>query len=153
MWLLSGDFRPPFASNSLHKSPPGPKSSSAHLQIRHQVREVLLRQVLVESGGHQRHRPRPDLVDVPPGDPLLLIRSDRQNLGLGRRLLADLLDVARRRGIRRVWGEVMAGNRNMLELTEAMGFHREPSGDRDLVRVAVRGAGPLDRPRPTLVTV
>ena len=83
----------------------------------------------------------------------LFVRSDRQNLGLGRLLLADLLDVARRRGIRRVWGEVMAGNRNMLELTEAMGLHREPSGDRDLVRVAVRWAGPLDRPRPALVTV
>jgi len=82
----------------------------------------------------------------------LFVRSDRQDLGLGRRLLADLLDVARRRGIRRVWGEVTAGNSNMLELTQAMGFQREPSGDRDLVRVAIRWEAPLERSRPALVT-
>ena len=82
----------------------------------------------------------------------LFVRSDRHDLGLGRRLLADLLDVARSRGIRRVWGEVMASNSNMLELTQAMGFQREPSVDRDLVRVAIRWEAPLERSQPALVT-
>ena len=68
----------------------------------------------------------------------LFVRTDRQDLGLGRRLLADLLEFARRRGMGRVWGEVMASNHNMLELTQAMGFQREPSSDPDLIRVAMR---------------
>ena len=81
----------------------------------------------------------------------LFVRSDRQDFGLGRWLLTDLLEVARRRGILRVWGEVMTSNSTMLELTHAMGFKRELSGDRDLVRVAIRWKTPLDRPRPALV--
>lgn len=83
---------------------------------------------------------------------MLAMRSDRQAAGLGRRMLATLLEVARDLGIRRIWGDVMASNSNLLELTRAMGFQREPNADRELVRVATKwGAAPA--PRPTVAKV
>jgi acetyltransferase len=54
----------------------------------------------------------------------LLVRQDCGRLGLGRALLGALIEHARRRGIGRVWGIVLAENTAMLELARAMGFRR-----------------------------
>ena len=59
----------------------------------------------------------------------LLVRRDCGRLGLGRLLLGALVDHARRRGIGRVWGVVLAENRPMLELARAMGFRRQLDPD------------------------
>lgn len=71
----------------------------------------------------------------------LLVRTDHQKQGLGRALLGNIVDYARSRGLRRVWGDVMSDNERMLSLTDALGFRRELSEDFRLVRVAV----PLER--------
>jgi acetyltransferase len=57
------------------------------------------------------------------------VRSDKQGLGLGRICLERVLDYARARGIKEVWGSVLAENEGMLALAERLGFarRRDPS--------------------------
>ena len=50
------------------------------------------------------------------------VRSDLKGLGLGRLLLEEIVEYARRRGIREVWGEVLAENEPMLRLVRRLGF-------------------------------
>jgi acetyltransferase len=59
----------------------------------------------------------------------LLVRSDRQNHGLGGRLFQAILDYAAARGARQVWGDVARDNGRMLELARAVGFRREAAAD------------------------
>ncbi len=47
--------------------------------------------------------------------------------GVGRRLMRQLLGDARSRGLRVLWGEVLADNAGMLELARGMGAERHPS--------------------------
>lgn len=54
----------------------------------------------------------------------LLVRTDRQRRGLGSALLGAILDHARGRGLKEVWGEVLNENRRMLEIADAFGFRR-----------------------------
>jgi acetyltransferase len=65
----------------------------------------------------------------------LLVRTDWHDKGLGRRLLARLLDYADARGIEVIWGSVLAGNLGMLELTDAFGFGRKRGLDPDSVTI------------------
>jgi acetyltransferase len=53
-----------------------------------------------------------------------------QGLGIGRKLLAKLVDSARSHGIRRIIGEVLATNTPMLHLVHSQGFRiaRHPEG-------------------------
>lgn len=75
----------------------------------------------------------------------LLVRTDHQKQGLGRALLSNIVAFARRRNLRRVWGDVMSDNERMLMLTDALGFRREASEDLRLVRVVAH----LDARAPT----
>ncbi|MGH8518359.1 MAG: GNAT family N-acetyltransferase, partial [Panacagrimonas sp.] len=59
----------------------------------------------------------------------LLVRPDHARLGLGRQLLAALIEHARRRGIGRVSGVVLADNEPMLTLARSMGFVRRLDPD------------------------
>jgi acetyltransferase len=68
----------------------------------------------------------------------LMVRSDRRNRGLGRRLLADLLAYAAGRGLQEVWGEIGITNARMLGMADALGFRREPGADPGQVKVVKR---------------
>lgn len=59
----------------------------------------------------------------------LLVRPDHGRLGLGRQLLVALIEHARRRGIGRVWGVVLAENEAMLGLARSLGFVRRLDPD------------------------
>lgn len=59
----------------------------------------------------------------------VLVRSDRQKLGLGERLMADLIAYARDRGIATLHGTVMTENRRMLALCGKLGFARSAVPD------------------------
>ena len=59
------------------------------------------------------------------GEFALLVRPDHARLGLGRQLLVALIEHARRRGIGRVWGVVLAENEAMLSLARSLGFVRK----------------------------
>lgn len=68
----------------------------------------------------------------------LLVRTDWQAHGLGRRLMGALLGYADRRGLQTVWGSVLSENDNMLRLTDALGFERRHGADPASVRVERR---------------
>lgn len=52
----------------------------------------------------------------------VLIRSDCKRQGLGQKLLSKIIDYCRSRGIKRLSGMTMPGNRNMLTLALKLGF-------------------------------
>ena len=52
----------------------------------------------------------------------IVIADDWQRKGLGTRLMQALMAAARGAGIREMYGEVLASNRKMLELTAKLGF-------------------------------
>ena len=66
----------------------------------------------------------------------LIVRSDRQEQGLGRMLLQAVLDYGRARGLAQVWGDVAAENPRMLEMSRAFGFTAS-RGEADLGRLRV----------------
>ena len=57
------------------------------------------------------------------------VRSDLKGQGFGRLLLEEIIAYAAKRGIRAVWGEVLAENAPMLGLVRKLGFSVETSGD------------------------
>jgi acetyltransferase len=73
-----------------------------------------------------------------------------QGQGLGARLLARLIEIAARRGLRWLEGDVLASNRAMLALARRLGFdYRKPHREARLVKVSrrlhaqdARGAAP-----------
>jgi acetyltransferase len=52
----------------------------------------------------------------------ILVRSDLKGRGLGFRMMQSLLAYARRRGLRRVYGEVLRENAAMLRMAAELGF-------------------------------
>jgi len=91
------------------------------------------------------------LVGDPEGDTAefaLMVRSDRQDHGLGRLLLDALLAHAQARGIREIWGDVARENARMLTMAAAFGFERHAAeGDFSRVRVVkalARAPVPVD---------
>lgn len=56
----------------------------------------------------------------------LLVHQDRVRHGLGRHLLMQLIEQARRHGVESVWGVVLAENRGMLGLAHSLGFSARP---------------------------
>lgn len=76
---------------------------------------------------------------VPPGDRAefaLLLADDWQRCGIGSRLLQALVDEARHRGLREIYGEVLAGNAAMLGLARRIGFTVATHPDDPGVRLA-----------------
>jgi acetyltransferase len=52
----------------------------------------------------------------------ILLRGDMVGMGLGPMLMRRIIDYARGRGIREIFGEVLTENRPMLKLCQALGF-------------------------------
>lgn len=52
----------------------------------------------------------------------IVVADSWQGRGIGSRLLAKLAEVARRRGLQRLYGEILAINRPMLGLVRKLGF-------------------------------
>jgi acetyltransferase len=52
----------------------------------------------------------------------LTVADDLQHQGMGRRLMQQLMNAARDRGLEVMEGEVLAANRRMLRLCEGLGF-------------------------------
>lgn len=53
-----------------------------------------------------------------------MVRSDLKGRGLGYRLLAELIEYARHRGVRQLFREVLPENATMLRMAEELGFGR-----------------------------
>jgi acetyltransferase len=66
----------------------------------------------------------------------VMVRSDLKGIGLGYRLMAEIIAYARSRGIGQIFGEVLRENTSMLEMCEELGFDREiDPDDHRLIRV------------------
>lgn len=66
----------------------------------------------------------------------IVVADSWHGRGIGRRLLGRLIEVARRRGAKRLYGDVLATNRPMLELARKLGFKLERHEDPTLTRVS-----------------
>ncbi len=59
----------------------------------------------------------------------VMVRSDMKGQGLGHQLMRKILEYARTRGIKEVYGEVLRENTNMLGMCRALGFVRKENHD------------------------
>ena len=67
----------------------------------------------------------------------IVVADAWQGRGIGGRLLAKLADVARRRGLKRLYGEILAMNRPMLDLVRKLGFTLARHDDPTLTRATL----------------
>jgi len=70
----------------------------------------------------------------------IVIADAWQGCGVGRRLLAQLIDCAWSAGIVRIAGDVFATNVSMLALARALGFRSEPHPEGAALRLVVLNA-------------
>ena len=68
----------------------------------------------------------------------IVVADAWQGRGIGSRLLGKLIDVARGRGIKHLYGEVLGTNRPMLGLVRRLGFRLERHEDPTLARAIVQ---------------
>jgi len=68
----------------------------------------------------------------------VVVADDWQNRGVGTRLLCELMRAARAAGLRRLWGDILAGNSQMLGLMAALGFELRSPPEDPMVRRAVK---------------
>ncbi|MGK9235273.1 GNAT family N-acetyltransferase [Inquilinus limosus] len=59
----------------------------------------------------------------------IMVRSDLKGLGLGHRLMTEIIGYARSRGLKQIFGEVLRENVTMLRMAEELGFAREDVPD------------------------
>ena len=59
----------------------------------------------------------------------LVVADKWQHKGIGSHLMNALIEAARQRGIKRMEGEILANNHNMLKLTENLGFSLHKNSD------------------------
>jgi acetyltransferase len=59
----------------------------------------------------------------------ILLRGDMTGMGLGPLLMRRIIDYSRSRGIRELYGDVLAENKSMLALARAFGFRIRPDRD------------------------
>jgi acetyltransferase len=67
----------------------------------------------------------------------IVVADSWQGRGIGRRLLGKLVELARRRGLKRLHGEILAMNRPMLALVGKLGFRLERHEDPTLTRATL----------------
>lgn len=67
------------------------------------------------------------------------VDPDFTNQGIGWRLMQRLIEDAKRRGLRELWGDVLAENHTMLNFARAMGAERRPvENEPGVIRVTFR---------------
>jgi acetyltransferase len=66
----------------------------------------------------------------------IVVADSWQGRGIGTRLLRKLIDVARRRGLKRLYGDVLGMNRPMLDFVRKLGFTLERHDDPTLTRAS-----------------
>jgi acetyltransferase len=67
----------------------------------------------------------------------VMVRSDMKGLGLGYRLMNELIGYARGRNLKALSGDVIAANTTMLKMAAELGFERVPTDEPGLARVRI----------------
>jgi len=86
--------------------------------------------------------------EKPSGEFALIVDPTLLGIGIGRALMRRLVSDARRRGLRELWGSVLAENALMLDFSQRLGAARESMMDEPgVVRVRFDLSRPLPRRR------
>jgi acetyltransferase len=96
-----------------------------HLDYGHDMMFVALDEATGELLGLVRLR---DELDEETAEFAILVRSRLKGHGLGWLLMRQVIDYARDKHLRRVYGDVLAENTSMLQMAAELGFHAQDIG-------------------------
>lgn len=97
----------------------------AHLDYRHEIAFI----ALDEDTGHMLGVVRlKNELDEKTAEFAILLRSRLKGHGLGWLLMRRVIDYAKEKGLRRVYGDVLVENSTMLQMCAELGFHAEDMG-------------------------
>ena len=97
----------------------------SHLDYSHEMAFIALDEITGQMLGLVRLK---DELDEETAEFAILVRSRLKGHGLGWLLMQRVIDYAKDKGLRRVYGDVLAENASMLQMTEELGFHGEDIG-------------------------
>jgi RimJ/RimL family protein N-acetyltransferase len=96
-----------------------------HLDYRHDMAFVALDEATGEMLGLVRLK---DELDEETAEYAILVRSRLKGHGLGWQLMQRVIQYAKDKQLRRVYGDVLAENTSMLQMSAELGFHVEDIG-------------------------
>ena len=97
----------------------------AHLDYRHEMVFVAIDEQTGQMLGLVRLK---DELDEQTAEFAILVRSRLKGHGLGWLLMQRVIDYAKEKHLRRVYGDVLAENTSMLQMTAELGFHEQDIG-------------------------
>ncbi|HTT48182.1 MAG TPA: GNAT family N-acetyltransferase [Pseudolabrys sp.] len=97
----------------------------AHLDFAHEMAFVALDEASGRMLGLVRLK---DELDEETAEFAVLVRSRLKGHGLGWLLMRRVIDYAKDKGLRRVYGDVLVENTTMLKMCAELGFHGEDRG-------------------------
>src|SRR6516164_7214255 len=97
----------------------------SHLDYRHEMAFIALDEDIGRMLGLVRLK---DELDEQTAEFAILVRSRLKGHGVGWLLMQRVIDYAKEKGLRRVYGDVLAENAAMLQMTAELGFHAEVIG-------------------------
>jgi len=104
-----------------------------HLDYGHETAFI----ALDEKTGHMLGLVRlKDELDERTSEFAILVRSQLKGHGLGWLLMRRVIDYAKAKGLRRVYGDVLAENASMLQMCAELGFYAQDMGP-DIKRVVL----------------
>jgi acetyltransferase len=106
----------------------------SHLDYGHEMAFIALDEATGQMLGLVRLK---DELDEQTAEFAILVRSRLKGHGLGWLLMQRVIDYAKEKGLRRVYGDVLAENTSMLQMTEELGFRAEDIGS-GLKRVVLK---------------
>src|SRR6516165_2364267 len=92
----------------------------SHLDYSHEMAFIALDEDTGQMLGLVRLK---DELDEKTAEFAILVRSRLKGHGLGWLLMRRVIDYAREKGLRRVYGDVLVGNTTMLQMCAELGFH------------------------------
>ena len=97
----------------------------SHLDYSHEMAFIALDEITGQMLGLVRLR---DELDEKTAEFAILVRSRLKGHGLGWLLMQCVIGYAKEKGLQRVYGDVLAENTSMLQMTGELGFHAEDIG-------------------------
>jgi RimJ/RimL family protein N-acetyltransferase len=105
----------------------------SHLDYKHEMAFIALDEDTGRMLGLVRLK---DELDERTAEFAVLVRSRLKGHGLGWLLMQRVIDYAKEKGLRRVYGDVLAENSAMLEISAELGFYEQDMGP-DIRRVVL----------------
>ena len=105
----------------------------SHLDYSHEMAFIALDEATGQMLGLVRLK---DELDEKTAEFAILVRSRLKGHGLGWLLMRRVIDYAKEKGLRRVYGDVLVENATMLQMCAELGFHMQDMGS-DMKRVVL----------------